>query len=495
MPLPTVAQLCARLGQDLQPIPGVVAPVADVTAVHVSELLDPTGFLAGGELLLTTGLALPRDPDEVNEYAARLHRVGVVALALGLGPVHQQMPQVLVDACRRQSLPLLVVPTRTPFLTITHAYWQARTLSDRVELVDALSGHQALARAILADDPVGALVRTLASALRSWAALISPEGLIETVYPLGMLAQAESAVPTAGLADLRDIHSTASFAAGDQTVLVFPVPVRDRVAGYLMIGSDHRLSLTGRRLMATALLLLGVERGRADGAGRGGLELRRAVAELLDLGQEVLAARLCGRLGVAYPDGAVQVLLVRTPPGAQATAELLHRLLTWNPGLLPGGSGELRWFLLDAADGPLDGAGLVRLLSGLAGVRGALSAVVPPARVRETREGLQRRLVGLPDGTVLLPAEPRARQGEAGDPAVTTAVNALVAYARADLVSALAAYLRHRGGWDAAARDLGVHRNTLRHRVDRCRTVSGLDLDDPDVAAELWLLLRGRGLA
>ena len=29
-----------------------------VSWVHVSELVDPTPFLAGGELLLTTGLAL-----------------------------------------------------------------------------------------------------------------------------------------------------------------------------------------------------------------------------------------------------------------------------------------------------------------------------------------------------------------------------------------------------------------------------------------------------
>ena len=46
-----------------------------------------------------------------------------------------------------------------------------------------------------------------------------------------------------------------------------------------------------------------------------------------------------------------------------------------------------------------------------------------------------------------------------------------------------------------AAADLGVHRNTLRNRIATATRVLGADLDDPDVAAHLWLALRASGLA
>jgi len=68
-------------------------------------------------------------------------------------------------------------------------------------------------------------------------------------------------------------------------------------------------------------------------------------------------------------------------------------------------------------------------------------------------------------------------------------------YTRADLVRSVVAYLRHRGHWEDAARDLGIHRNTLRHRIGTARRVLDADLDDPDVASRLWLALRAAGLA
>lgn len=50
----------ARRGAPARPRPDRRAAAArQLTGVHSSELLDPTPFLSGGELLLTTGLSLP----------------------------------------------------------------------------------------------------------------------------------------------------------------------------------------------------------------------------------------------------------------------------------------------------------------------------------------------------------------------------------------------------------------------------------------------------
>ena len=42
----------------------------------------------------------------------------------------------------------------------------------------------------------------------------------------------------------------------------------------------------------------------------------------------------------------------------------------------------------------------------------------------------------------------------------------------------------------AAARDLDVHRHTVRNRLARAETLLGVSVDDPDTRAELWLALR-----
>jgi hypothetical protein len=56
---------------------------------------------------------------------------------------------------------------------------------------------------------------------------------------------------------------------------------------------------------------------------------------------------------------------------------------------------------------------------------------------------------------------------------------------RSDLVKTLSVYLDRGGDYDASARVLGIHRSTLRYRVQRIRELAGLDLGD----ACIWLNL------
>ena len=118
--LPTLRDLCRSLGDDLAPLLPAVAPRAEVTAVHVSELADPTPFLDGGELLLTTGLGFQPSPAGeppsvlwFGGYVQRLVSRGVSGLAVGVGPVNPAVPEGLIDAASRAGLPLLVIPAPT----------------------------------------------------------------------------------------------------------------------------------------------------------------------------------------------------------------------------------------------------------------------------------------------------------------------------------------------------------------------------------------------
>ena len=85
MALPTVASLCRTLGEHLHPVDGFVVPETPVTAVHISELVDPTSYVSGGELLLTTGLILPTSRVGWEGYVSRLKSIGIAALGIGRG--------------------------------------------------------------------------------------------------------------------------------------------------------------------------------------------------------------------------------------------------------------------------------------------------------------------------------------------------------------------------------------------------------------------------
>jgi DNA-binding PucR family transcriptional regulator len=60
----------------------------------------------------------------------------------------------------------------------------------------------------------------------------------------------------------------------------------------------------------------------------------------------------------------------------------------------------------------------------------------------------------------------------------------------AQLVLTLSEYLECGGNYDATAKVLLVHRNTLKYRLRRIREVSGHDLGSPDTQFNLQLATR-----
>jgi DNA-binding PucR family transcriptional regulator len=69
-------------------------------------------------------------------------------------------------------------------------------------------------------------------------------------------------------------------------------------------------------------------------------------------------------------------------------------------------------------------------------------------------------------------------------------LNARPAAEREMLTNAVAVWLSHNGAWDPSARELDVHRHTLRHRVSVIERLLGLDLSQFADRAELWAALQ-----
>src|SRR5215475_8442848 len=105
--LPTVAQVlemdAVRAGE-----PRVVAGGESLGRwVHAIELPDAARLLRGGELVLTTGIALPDDGSLLATYVSELVSAGVSALAVELGRRYTGgLPERFTAAAGEGGLPL-----------------------------------------------------------------------------------------------------------------------------------------------------------------------------------------------------------------------------------------------------------------------------------------------------------------------------------------------------------------------------------------------------
>ena len=143
----TVESLIDELGLKL--VSGQENAQAHVRWVHSSELADPTPWLKGGELLLTTGMQLTGAKAQ-RELVERLVEHELAGLGFGTGFAHKRLPTALVTAARKRSFPLFEVPYELPFIAITERAF-ARLLNERYELLqrsmvgdvlaEALTGH------------------------------------------------------------------------------------------------------------------------------------------------------------------------------------------------------------------------------------------------------------------------------------------------------------------------------------------------------------------
>lgn len=485
MALPTVGELCRTLGEHLRPASGFEAPETSITAVHVSELVDPTAYVNGGELLLTTGLSLPTSLIGWEEYVGRLTRIGIAALGVGLGPTYAELPAALVAACRTHGLTLLVVPAPTPFLTITAAYWSARSRSTEQPLQDAFATQRALVDAAVSDDPAAQILKRLARAGGGWAARLSASGTVEEIFPAGLVEEAESLQNEVQRLEVAGVHSAASFVAHERYVALLPLTVRDVIVGYLAIGTPAQLTGLQRRLAMTAVALLSIEALHQRRSASERLAHARAVASLVDLGEVGAARLLAGALGLPVLGREARVLVV----AGRDSDRLVRAVDEWCPGVLGVSTSRTRaWFLLPPTHPPtaeLDAA----LAAADATAAALVSELMRLEHVGPARTRLEDALTREPPGRLT------QRDAPVAGPDLARTLDELLDVQGEPTVAALVAYLRHRGQWEQAARSLGVHRNTLRYRVARAREVTGLDLDDPDVAARLWLLMRARGVA
>ncbi|MFD0487942.1 PucR family transcriptional regulator ligand-binding domain-containing protein [Saccharopolyspora spinosporotrichia] len=142
---------------------------------HVSELRDPTPWLRGGELVLTTGLELPGDAEGQRDYVRRLAARGCVGL--GFAEERRELPGPVLDAAVEHDLPLLAVRGATPFIAVVEAVAQLHA-EERLRVVRrVIDVQERAARAALRSGPDG-ILRELARGIDGSVLLTDPHGRV-----------------------------------------------------------------------------------------------------------------------------------------------------------------------------------------------------------------------------------------------------------------------------------------------------------------------------
>ncbi len=516
----TVRELTDELG--IEPLVGADAAERRIRWVHISELEDPTQFLSGSELLLTTGLNIGTAAAQRRLVRALADR-DAAGLGFGTGFEHAEVPEALVEACRAAGLPLFEVPYEMPFIAITERAF-TRLVNDGYSVLQrGIEVHSQLEGLVLAERGLGEIMRTIAGAVGGAALLLDERGREVVRHPQERGISKRAAAAIRGEVAARvDADRQAPFIAEEGDLegraVAVPVPVAGRGArGHWLIVARRsgRVGDLERLLARQAAMVIALE-----------LMRERSVRETeRRLAGDLLAEALGGRLGAAElrtrmsPFGIsdpLAVLLFDLEPAAD------------DPDVLAGALREAGSQALvavnDAAGRPLlcaivdlsgrDPIGLARAgrraLAGSEGraVRAAASRSVPIDSLRrafhEARCALEA--TALSNGS----APEVASHRDLGAFTLLLALHddeALRTYSDnlldpledgtdygAELLRSLEVFIEHNGQWERAARELFCHRHTLRYRIRKIEELTGRDLNQAQDRIELWLALRAREL-
>ena len=143
--------------------------------VHISELEDPTPFLSGGELLLTTGINL-KTAGRQRKFVRRLAESKAAGLGLAVGLDHAELPQALIEEAEANGLPLFELPFELPFIAITE--WASTRLINEgyAALERSVEVHARLEGLVLAEHGLPEIMRAIAESVSGAAMLLDERG-------------------------------------------------------------------------------------------------------------------------------------------------------------------------------------------------------------------------------------------------------------------------------------------------------------------------------
>jgi len=468
----TVRDIATLPGLDLRVAAGAEGLSREVSWLHVSELDDPTQWLEGGELLLTTGLGVGEHASRQRTYLRRLAEHGLAGLGFGVGFNFAEVPPALAEEADRLGFPVLEVPYEVPFVAITKNA-VSHIASERLEqLTQAIAVHERLAEAVLKGRGLNDLLGIVCGHLDCSLQLLDEGGRVVSERHSGrrLLFEGALELPVVAREELATLKATRDgrpFGEYDrlvlhhgQTALAFELSRRRAVsAAELRLAGDLLEDLEGERLD---------ERESSRRMAAFGLDPRRSYAALLAQPANGLPAEgVRQRLATELDALAVPYVSTARLDRAAFLVEADHdeAVLGLAQRLAPTGA-DWRLGIGRPARGRDLGRSLLEARAALDTTDGSI------ASYRDL--GSLELLLNLDDAPL------EAFVDRVLGPAARNRW----------LLDSLAGLLDGGCRWSEAADRLGVHRHTLRYRMDRLREVTGRHPDDPEQRMELWLALK-----
>jgi PucR family transcriptional regulator, purine catabolism regulatory protein len=458
-----------------------------VAWAHVSELEDPTPWLCGAEMIMTTGMAIPRSAERQRTYLERLDDAGVACLAVSEGMFVPPLTKALRMVAAERGLPVVEVPIPVPFIAISQEVAAAAQgdvgarLNAQLRVFGAV---QWLAAGRLSTGQIFGRLEQL-SGYSLYACTLQGAPLLDGVP-----------VPLSEHADLipRTLPSPPTVPGG----YVLPVTGPRGPVGYILALESPNAAPAGvsvvQHIATVAALLLSMQAHEREILRRQGAE---TLAEMLQgaLDRAVVARRLAASGFVM--DRALRLAVVRPSsqpreaPGYDNVADALAG--AGAPHLLLRQGGEL--FVLVQDD---------EAVEVLTSARGAIVGISRPfpadapltvprreaewALIRAVEAGRPAMSYGTDPTQKWLTGESAELEALAAD--VLGSVADYDAVHAGELVPSVRVWLEHDRQTERAAQVLHIHPNTLRYRVQRFEEISGRSLSSTASIAEVWLALR-----
>ncbi|MFB2581043.1 PucR family transcriptional regulator ligand-binding domain-containing protein [Herbiconiux sp. P15] len=493
---------------------------------HSSDLDDPTPFLGAGQLLLTTGRQFAGyEAADYLAYVRRLAGVGVVAIGFGTEVVREGTPPELVAACEEAGIPLVEIPYDTPFIAISRFIAEHEAQAARARVEWALAAQNEIAQAAVGGGGLGGAVRAAASALGAaiWvfdadAQVIEHAGggaggapaLREHVErllartPTNVAASEPHAEPeTATFVEVRvggggGARSRAGFEAGGRVFTAQTLGAPGRIHGVIAWARAEPFD-AGDEAVATVLTALAdVSLEHAEDLRVSHRTIMEQLFQLLRDGGVETVRRAGDAIRIVLPAEPLQVIAIPLREVAPALHDTLERRAGRpRTGYFTVTMGEHLVLLVDRARV----AGERSFLAS----RGTTAGVSEPAAWDELNVALTqavRAAEGAPAGRIADFSQLVSQSffgllatGSVSDVARARLAPLQRTEAGRESLRLAEVWLRHNGHWEPAAREVGLHRHSLRLRIDSLADELGLSLETFQGRAELWALLAALELA
>jgi purine catabolism regulator len=511
-----------------------------VGGVHISEMPDPTPWLAPRDVLLTTGLSLKNDPALQREFVHRLSEAGMAAVGYAAGITEEGAPPELREAAETAGLPLFEVGYHIPFRMVTSYIFTSLLSTDMHRLRRSLSVQNHLLSLLVEEKGADHLVSSLSMLLAATIVLYDADGAVVSLAPHRVridAAQADRIWQTycdtarsgdlpreMAFDDLRLVFREVRSHGRMHRVLALAMPAREHLAEFadivltyaqkllalellrsrdsellqrklradlldeLIAGSGDPVEQAGR-LRAhhidverpLRVLLVESERPAEPRTSRGPKaeeQAEEARAELQEVIETALAAQ--GYPTVAMSRGDAIIVLLQ--PGRSEDEQLR------STGILVRGRIEER------APGAQVCGGLSDAFVGVEAVARACAQAREATRLARG-SGLSTIALFNELGPSIRALENQS--SEQLELFYASTIGALQAHDDAhhdELVRSLMTYLEEQRSVGRAAKRLYVHQNTMRYRLKKIESLLGIRLGDTEILVDLFLGLRSQAI-